>query len=262
MIIVNYNSGDYLRRAVESLKKYPPSFPYEIIIVDNASCDSSLNGIEDAVIIKLSKNIGFGRGNNLGVEKAKGKLILFLNSDAEVLPKSLDSMADLLKEERIGASACRLVYGNGKLQPSFGIIEKGILGEAFDKFLSKAFIPLYIKRRNSPFPVKWISAAAVMTRKDVLEKIGGCFDPAYFLYMEDVDLCKRFREAGYRLLINPGCKVIHHLGKSMAHSKVFIEAKRSQLIYYRKWKGPVQRWLIEKYLHLRLGKNFKKIMPD
>lgn len=258
VIIVNYNSGDFLQRAVESVKRFTP-VDHEIIIVDNASTDNSLSKIKEARLIRLKKNIGFGPANNIGIEHAQGKFILFLNPDAELLPGSIEGMIEPLKGKKVGAISCLLSYGDGRFQPSFGILDKGISGEFFDKFLSHTLLRLYAGKRRKPFSVKWLSGAVLMTKREVLE-VAGNFDPKFFLYMEDVDLCKRIRRAGYRLLVNPGCRCIHHLGKSSERGRAFIESKKSQLYYYKKWKGPLQNWVIRNYLRLRLGKDFHKII--
>ncbi len=258
VIIVNYNAGDYLKKAIESVKNFC-SVDHEIIVVDNASTDDSLEKTEGAKIIRLENNIGFGPANNVGIKHSRGKYILFLNPDAELLPGAIEGMMETLKEDKVGAVSCLLIYGNGEFQPSFGLFDKGIIGEFFDKFLAHTLLRLYVKQKKKPFPVKWISGAVLMTKKEVLEK-AGVFDPDFFLYMEDVDLCKRMRKAGYTLMVNPRCKCIHHLGKSSDRGRAFIEAKKSQLYYYRKWKGPLQNWLIRNYLRFRLGRNFQKII--
>lgn len=258
VIIVNYNAGDFLLRAVESVKKFAP-VDHEIIIVDNASTDNSLSKIKGAKLIRLKENIGFGPANNVGLEHAQGRFILFLNPDAELLPGSIEGMIEPLKEKKVGAVSCILSYGDGKFQPSFGILDKGISGEFFDKFLSNIVLGLYAGKRRNPFSVKWLSGAVLMTKRDVIEVVGD-FDPKFFLYMEDVDFCKRMRKAGYRLLVNPGCRCIHHLGKSSERGRAFIESKKSQLYYYKKWKSFLQNWLIRNYLRLRLGRDFHKIV--
>ena len=258
VIIVNYNSGNYLKKAIKSVKNFCP-VDYEIIVVDNASRDDSLKQIEEAKIIKLENNIGFGPANNLGIKHSRGEYILFFNPDAELLPGAIEDMMKSLKGKEIGAVSCLLTYGDGKFQPSFGLFDKGIIGEFFDKFLAHTLLNLYVKQKKKPFSVKWISGAVLMTKRKVLDKVG-YFDPKFFLYMEDVDLCKRMKKAGYILMVNPQCRCIHHLGKSSGRGRAFIEAKRSQLYYYKKWKGPFQNWFIRNYLRFRLGKDFNRII--
>jgi len=260
VIIVNYNSGRFLKRALDSVKG-TSAVKYEIIVVDNASTDESLKLIENenVKLIRLNENIGFGPANNIGLKEARGEFILFLNPDAELLPESINQMLEIFKEPKAGATSCILVFPDGKFQPSFGLMDKGIIGEFFDKFIASWFLPVYLKLKKKPFEVNWLSGAAILTKQEVLEKIGG-FDPKFFLYMEDVDLCRRIRLAGYRIILNPNCRVIHHLGKSGGKKdRAFFESKRSQLTYYKKWKSSFQNWLIKKYLKLRLGKDFKKL---
>ena len=120
IIIVSYNTKDFLRECIDSIKKNTKNLNYEIIVVDNASSDNSLRMLEekfpDVITIKSKDNIGFSKANNLGVEKSKGKYVLFLNPDTVIYKDSLSKMVKFMDEhEDVGAATCKLVTPGGKL---------------------------------------------------------------------------------------------------------------------------------------------------
>jgi len=248
IIIVNYNGGEYILKTLESIEKHPPSLPFEIIVVDNASTDGSCEKVAKSFpsvhLLRLEENIGFGRANNLGVENSSGDLILFLNNDTYVTEDALDSMAEFLKNPKVGAVGCKLLYGNGKFQLSFGK-DKSFFREIKDKFLGRLLEKFYafrLRGKKTSFEVDWLCGACIMTRRDVIKTVGG-FDETFFLYMEDVDWCKRVREAGYRVLYTTEAEIFHFVGKSVEKEKKRVnwESKKSRILFYRKHR---LRWEI------------------
>lgn len=258
VIIVNYNHKYFPRMAVEALEKSKVDFPFEIIVVDNASHDEeSMGFLETAhaekriVLIKSPQNVGFGRGNNLGVELAKGKYIFFHNPDVTVLEDSLQKMVDYLEHHHdIGILGPKLMYSSGKIQEScrrnmtWGdlIFKRTFLGKLpFFKHRVKKYL-MEDFDHNKTQDVDLITGAAIMMPKTVYDKVGG-FDPRYFLFMEDFDLCRMVKKAGFRVVYYPDSTMMHYHKRlsggsffKMLTKKVFWLHVSSALKYFWKWK--------------------------
>lgn len=258
VIIVNYNHKYFPRMAVEALEKSKVNFPFEIIVVDNASHDEeSMGFLETAhaekriTLIKSPQNVGFGRGNNLGVEHAKGKYIFFHNPDVTVLEDSLQKMVDYFEHHHdIGILGPKLMYSSGKIQEScrrnmtWGdlIFKRTFLGKLpFFKHRVKKYL-MEDFDHNKIQDVDLITGAAIMMPKTVYDKVGG-FDPRYFLFMEDFDLCRMVKKAGFRVVYYPDSTMMHYHKRlsggsffKMLTKKVFWLHVSSALKYFWKWK--------------------------
>lgn len=189
----------------------------EVIVVDNASTDGTAQAIRDAFadvrVIETGENLGFARGNNLGLAAARGRYRFLLNSDAFVQPGALRTLASFL-DAHPDAGACgpMLLNEDGSLQPS-----GRPLPTVWSVFVDMT--KLYRLARRNVFEergrdygrvarVGEISGAALMLRREAYEATGG-FDPAFFAYYEDIDLCKRIGEAGFAIYYVPDAKVMH-----------------------------------------------------
>lgn len=259
VIIVNFNHKYFPRLAVEALEKSKTHFPFEIIVVDNNSTDDeSLVFLEKAhlekriTLIKSPHNVGFGRGNNLGVAIAQGEYIFFHNPDVTVNEDSLQKMVDYLEHNKdIGIIGPKLMYSSGKVQEScrrhmrFGdlILNRTFLGKLpFFKSRVKRYLMEDFDHSKIQ-DVDLITGAAIMMPKTVCDKVGG-FDPRYFLFMEDFDLCRMVKKAGYRVVYYPDA-VVNHYHKRLSQGsflkllrkKVFWLHVSSALKYFWKWRG-------------------------
>lgn len=220
VIIVNWNTGALLRDCVESVYRETKEHPFEIIIVDNASSDNSIPLVEkefkDAIVIKNSKNFGFAKGNNIGVEASEGKYVILLNPDTKVLDGALDKICDYLETagNDVGAAGPVLLNKDGSFQPQQGYRFPG-LGTAFAQyfFLSRIFgLPgIFMNRLPAakvPRRVDWLCGACFASPRKIYKEMGG-LDEKYFLYAEDMDLCYRLREKGYKSVFLPGAAIMH-----------------------------------------------------
>ncbi len=230
-------------------------------------------------LILNKENVGFGRANNQGIEIAKGKYILFLNSDTIVKEKSLQNLIGFLnKNEKIGILGAKLILKDGSIQPWAIGYNPNILKALLEKplgFLGKYFAHnKWFKNLSYPFTLRfwehdkikeidWVTGAALLIRKSVLNKIGG-FDPSFFLYFEDVDLCFRARKAGYKVLFYPEAEIIHFGGGSITSSSKQKEIYyQSQKYFYKKhysWFSQflllIIRWPYKKsVLNKKIAKN-------
>ncbi len=259
IIILSYNTKKLTKKClfslIDNLKK-SPSLEIEIIVVDNASTDGSWQMLESFKVyknfklIKNKSNIGFAKANNQALKEAQGKYILFLNSDVIVDKIDFDVLIDYLeKDQRVGALTVKINLPTKKIDPAchrgfptlwnslsyFLKLEK-FLGKL--PFLRKFFGGYHLTYfdLNTIHEVDSISGAFFLTRKDILEKVGG-FDEEFFMYGEDIDLCFRIKHLGYKIIYYPLFHVIHLKYASgikknnSLTKKQFYEAMK---IFYRK----------------------------
>ena len=227
VIIVNYNSLPWILKTLDSLyKHYIPYSKYNVVvtIVDNASTDNSLQIIENKYpqikIIKSSTNVGFAAGNNIALKQSTADYILFLNSDTELTEKSknIDILIEMIEQDNsIGIISPKIVLANGKLDKSCHRGEPSLLDCFFYFFGFEKFFPkikfftnyhLLHKDLNTVHDVDATTAACLVTKLNFLKAVN-FFDERYFMYGDDVDLCRKYREKGYKIVYNPTVEIIH-----------------------------------------------------
>jgi len=243
IVILSYNTKDLTLSCLKSVfsqyEKELENNEFEIIVVDNSSTDSSVQeiiklkpGIPNLNLIQSKENLGFGKGCNLGVKSAKGKYLLFLNSDTRVLDKGFLKMINFLeKHPQVGILGGKLRNVDGSLQPSVG------------KFynLSNLFLMLLgMDRRKSPgetIKVDWVSGAALMMVKDVFEKIKG-FDEHFFMYVEDMELCYNSKKSGFLTYFYPDVSITHQELGSSNRAFAIKNIFKGILYFYKKHRSP------------------------
>ena len=249
IIIVNYNNREYLGECLNSIRNFV-SQPYEVIVVDNASSDEScdyLRNYHSAVkVICNSENIGYSKSNNIGAKHAVGSLLLLLNSDTR-LETSISPALNEFKDPRLGVVGCRLSYGDGRCQHSIGYEHSPL--RIFLSWLGLGkyhLVPSIFSRvdnnelhyQHDQVSVAWVSGAFLMTRKQLWSDLDG-LDERYFMYVEDVDYCKRVRNAGYRVAYTPDVRIVHYEGggKEWIGSVALHNSMRSYLTYIGSYYG-------------------------
>jgi len=216
VIIVNHNGLKYLKNCLDSLYENLQNTTFEIIVIDNNSNDKSCSYIKEnypnVILIESKENLGFGKGNNLGVKNAKGKIILLLNNDTVLLDSIAPAIEILTKNENIGILTVKMLDGNKKYIPSVGkfpsplkMLKFSFLNEKRLEFISGKF------DSNKIYNVDWVSGAFMLIRKKDYDAVRG-FDPDYFMYVEDVDLCKRMTDIGKECVFIPSLSYIHFVG--------------------------------------------------
>lgn len=224
IVIVNFNTAEITVNCLQSIKKYPPSVEYEIIVIDNASSDNSLKFLskQKITLIKNSKNYGFAYANNQGITKAKGEYILLLNSDTLVTKNSIGCLLDFAKSKKnLGAVVPKLLNSDKSTQASvfrFPTINRAIKQYWFgiNQFLEK-FAP----QNTNPVKVEAAVMAAFLITPLALKKVGK-LNEKYFMYYEDIDYCRKLKKENLDIYYIPDSKVIHlhgASGKNLAHSK-------------------------------------------
>jgi GT2 family glycosyltransferase len=256
VIILSWNTKEYLYRCVSSLGERLHSALYEVIVVDNASCDGSIELVREEFpsvrIIVNEENRGYAEGNNIGIREARGEYIVLLNSDIEVLENALESMADfLIKNTRYGAVAARMLSPDGSVQrcckqfPSiatlflFDITCNRMLRQAppVRRYLMRHFDHLSSRDVEQP------PGACFMVPRRVVQEIG-VFDERFYLFFNDVDYCKRIIKRGYRIRYLFEARVMHHGGRSVVQYDSYRrEWYLGRYRYFAKWHGPTGKLL-------------------
>lgn len=253
VIIVSYNTKKYTAACIESLYKYVKDVLFEIIIVDNASKDGSVEMIRsrfpDVYLIENSDNLGFGKANNLGISKSSGKYVFLLNSDTYLISNAVKDFYTYMEEhERVACCGGNLTDESGEDQISFGNFPS--LTEIIFQFGLKALNRRYYQRHLATAvknydsyekTVDYVSGADMFIRKSVLNIVGG-FDEDFFLYYEETELSFRFSKHGYTSVLLPWVSIVHLEGGSQSSVGDFNFKKislfaRSRTLFYKKRYG-------------------------
>lgn len=225
ILIVNYNTRDMLRSCLQSLQTYMERSDVEVIVVDNASHDGSVDMVRTRFpavrLIASKENTGFVGGNNVGANSARGRLVLLLNSDTELTDEGLQGIIDFMHSTpNAGVVGGKLYFPDGRIQEScrcFPTPWSEYWYQTFFLIKKIPFLCMRKKMRNFDFnhvaQVDWVSGAYMLVRKEIIDKIG-LFDSNIFMYYEDTDFCKVVRNAGYEVYFYPGASVTHYHGGS------------------------------------------------
>jgi GT2 family glycosyltransferase/glycosyltransferase involved in cell wall biosynthesis len=240
VIIPVHNQFWYTHQCLRSIIEHPPEVPFEVIIADDASTDETLLApllLAGVRLIRQPRNAGFVAAANAGAAAAAGRFLLLLNNDTQVLPGWLDHLrATFDCDPRIAIAGAKLLFPGGALQECGGIVWR--LGDA-ENYGRDADPnrPEFCYMRDADY----VSGAALMIRREVWQELGG-FHPTYAPgYYEDTDLCFAARAAGYRVVVQPHARIIHHEGISAGTSVEGAGMKRHQrtnmLHFARRWRG-------------------------
>ena len=280
--VVSYNTRDLLRACLVSLRgrEAAGEARLEVIVADNGSDDGSVEMVRAEFptvrLVETGGNVGFGRANNLALRDARGQHFCLLNSDAEALPGALSgALAFLDAHPDVGLAGGQLLWPDGRLQTSWGddptlagVWQEQTWGwrrisptprpspaSGRGEHDKRGVLPPGVSPSDSPLPlagegrgvgasprdVDQISGAFMVIRRAAWEQIGG-FDPAYFMYNEDVDLNVRLRRAGWRVVFLPGVFIRHHLGSSSradwrTRARMVSAYNESRGLYFTRYEG-------------------------
>jgi len=255
-VIVNWNVRELLEKCLLSIEKFSSHFNFEIIVVDNASMDGSVAMMRERFsqinLIANTKNLGFAAGVNQGIKQARGEYVILLNPDVEIKESTLENLLEEFKNcADSGIVGGKIKNEDESIQPSV---------RAFPDVLSQVLISLKLKHifnsraigryltQNFDYEkrqeVDQVMGAFFAIRRKVIKQIG-LMDERFFLWFEEVDFCKRARNAGWKIIYTPKSEVLHHGGKSFgqisstARQRIFNKSLR---YYMLKHKGPIV-WL-------------------
>ena len=251
VVIVGWNAKHYLELCLESLAKAPPRRSMEVLVVDNASTDGSVEMIEAKFpwvkLIKSSENLGFAKGNNVAIRQCQGRYIALVNPDVIVFPGCLDALADFLDENpKVGNVGPRVLNPDMSMQSTcrrFPTLWNNFCSATglSTRFKSSRFFAgehMFYFPHDRTLTVDVLVGCFSMIRREAFDTVG-LLDEDLFMYGDDVDWCRRARNAGWQVVFYPGGQAIHDRGKITAPYPVrfAVAQQRSVLHYWTKHHG-------------------------
>lgn len=250
IIIINWNSAEYIRNCLRSLFENTEGIEFEVIVIDNGSFDSCeriiLSEFPNVRFFQSNDNLGFAKANNYGSEKASGEYFLFLNPDTEIIGEAIVGMLSLIKSlPSSGVLGCKLLNSDKSIQTSCVQPFPTILNQVFDSDVVNRVIPVLttgkVEYSNEGMTkVQVISGACMMISAKTFEEVGK-FSSEYFMYTEDLDLCYAVHQAGYANYYTGAFSVVHHGGGSSQQRKensyANIQMRESIFKFLKKTRG-------------------------
>jgi len=258
VIIVNFNVKEFLEQSLTSIKKACHNIVAEIIVVDNASSDGSVELIRqkfpDVMLIANPENVGFARANNQAIRQAKGDYILLINPDTIVQEDTFLTILDFFAHHpECGMVGCKILNPDGSLQlpcrrsfptPWVAFTKISGLSRLFPRSRIFGRYNLTYLDPDETYEVEAISGSFMFFRAAVVKTIG-LLDESFFMYGEDLDWCYRIRQAGWKIYYLPTTKIIHYKGESSKNSEVDLT-----LQFYRAMKLFVEKHYQHRYWHV------------
>ncbi len=287
IVIVSWSVRDLLQRCLESIQQSragqagqplsqmalgpdSPDFQVEVIIVDNGSSDGTVDmvreGFPNVGLIANEDNRGFAAANNQGLAVAEGRYVLLLNPDTEVVGNALETLVAFADAHPdVGIVGPQLLNPDRTVQSSrrrFPTLATAL----FESTWLQPHAPRQVLERyyvsdradDVTQDVDWITGAAMLARREAIEEVG-LLDEGFFMYSEELDWCRRFHEAGWRVVYLPAAKIVHHVGKSSEQVVVarHIHFQTSKVRYFRKYHGTLAaetlRWFLMANYLCQLG---------
>lgn len=255
IVFVSHNDREHLKVAVGAVFSSQTNFTYELIFVDNGSTDGTAEMIKQNYVLQSDEihpvtlikntNEGFGKGNNRGIKVAKGKFVLLLNCDTKVSTDTLQVMLDFMEAHPdVGISTCKLVKANGELDwasrrsfpdPAVAFYRFSGLSKLFPNSKKFAAYNLNYKSIDEETEIDSCAGAFALISRPCLEKIRG-FDEDFYMYGEDIDLCYRAKQAGFKVWYYPKTVTLHFKGQSTrkAPQSMIYAFHDAMWIFYRK----------------------------
>jgi GT2 family glycosyltransferase len=255
--IVNFNTKEPLRRCLKSIQNTIGELNYEVIVVDNNSKDGSAEMLRNEfAFVKLianKENKGATVAKNQSFRQAKGRYVLILDSDIEILPGAIEEMFHFMDmNPKVGVLGPSVLFPNHQPQHSCNKSAPNLWSSFLNKFLFFANLryrfyrsklgDLYLKRRyNKPKEFVWLGGMCLLVRQELIQQIGG-MDEIFFIYYDDTDFCLRTRNAGWKVYYLPSASVIHHMSKGVGQFSNFLYPKifESELYFFKKYYGIFQ----------------------
>ena len=258
IVILNYKTSGLVKQALRRLSTMEVSYSYEIVVADNASSDGCVDMVKEnfpsVKTIQNKKNIGFGAGNNKAIQNTKGEYILILNPDVAVSPNEITKLYVFLQKRKdVSLVGPRLLNPDGSIQLScfrFPSVFMPLYSRTFLKRFKK-FKKIYDHYRMVDFnhaetiPVHWLVGGCMMIRKSDFLKVG-MFDNRYFMYYEDIDLCRTLWKSGKKVYYHSDAEMVHYHQRLSAEDS-FVKGFFNKTLYYH-----LSSWLkyTKKYLRI------------
>ncbi len=258
IITVTWKSEKIIAEQIASVISACGGLDCEQIVVDNGSKDKTIEIVEkdfsEIKLIKNRDNKGFAKANNQGVEIATGKYILFLNPDMRLDVGSLERLVRWFEDKKdVGIASCKLVDKKGEFNLDtaprrFPKVWEQILVLLKVPHFLPMFLNQYLMRDFNPEveqEVDSVRGSFMLVRRELIEKLGWGFDPRYFIWWEDVDLCREAKKHGFKVMYTPMISCVDYVGQSFKKQKNFWKQKnftKSMLKYFQKWE-PMRKWI-------------------
>jgi len=266
VIYVYYNTPFELAQSIASVEENSKGIGLEIIVVDNDSpkkIPKTLEKKKNIKIIKNKKNVGFGKGCNIGAMVAQGEYLLFLNPDTVVSKSAISEMLKTLRKKNIGIVGPKMLDEDGNTLPTINsfltfralFVVYSFFNTMFKKNpISKRFW-LYDLDRDKEQKVDVLSGACLMLKRTTFEKVEG-FDERFFMYFEEQDLCSKIKRNGLAVVFNPKAKIIHLIGRSLSEKKKIQKYfQESRFLYAKKYFGLTRALVSEFFLRYLISSN-------
>jgi len=251
IVIVSWNGLDLLAKCLKSVQEHRPRFSWEVIVVDNGSTDGSPEMVAtcfpDIKLIENKKNLGFSKANNIGIGAAKGRFLCLLNSDVEIKKGCFESMCKFLeKHPEVGILGPRILDPTGNVQRSANgfptlcnFLSRALaLDRLFpnSRRLGSYLMTFFSFDRTREVDV--VNGCFWLTRRSALNEVGP-LDETFFMYGEDIDWCRRFWSAGWKVILFSEAEAVHYGGGSSSNAplRFYLEKQRAYLQYWRKYHG-------------------------
>ncbi len=264
VIIVNYNTGHHLGDCLQALFDHTSDEPLEVIIVDNASTDGSIEPVQSAYpqvqLVTNNSNVGFASATNQGISLAHGNFILLLNPDTQIFPDTIKKTLAFLKQTPgAGIVGCRLLdearepYSSYRTFPTAWdyLFDSLFLTKLFPG--SRLFGRFYLTNKTftEPTEVDVVQGALFLLKRELIDDIG-LLDERFFMYAEERDYCIRAKAAGWKVFFFPGAEAVHIGGASTRHQapEMFIQQIKSTVLIHRKHGSRGEAQLVKSILFL------------
>lgn len=244
IVIVSWNTAELLVKCLESVFARPSDYHIEVLVVDNASSDPTVQMVEtqfpQVTLIKNQQNIGFAPANNQAIRQSRGRYVLLLNPDTEVKQGALDVLVQYLETHpEVGAAGPLTLNPDGTLQTS--CYPRPTLSREFwrlfhlDKLYPYGSYRMSHWSQNEAHQTDALLGACLLVRRQILDQIG-LLDEDYFIYSEEIDLCYRIQQAGWTLYWVPQARIIHYGGQSTRQvaSEMFLRLYEGKVLYFQK----------------------------
>lgn len=269
IVVVNWNTKEHLERCLQSIYRPDVETAFEVIVVDNASKDGSADVAEiqfpQTNVIRNDKNLGFSRAANQAIILGRGSFFMLVNPDAVLQDKAIDRVVEFAREHPdVGIVGCKILNEDGSLQPScrrfptpaVGLFRNTFLGRLFPRNrYTRSYLMTDWDHMNLR-EVDWVSGACMLIRRETLSEIG-IFDERYFMYCEDLDLCFRAHNAGWKVFYYPRAVAVHRKGASsdQAQLRCVVTFHRSLYKFFNKYFAKARflpyRWFVGLLLVVR-----------
>jgi GT2 family glycosyltransferase len=261
LVIVNWNTREYLLRCLGSIFKMGQRMDWEVIVIDNGSQDGRGMEVKKAFpfvhLVENEKNLGFAKAVNQGLRKASGKYILLLNPDTEVRDGAIKQLLTFMDSHlNTGVAGAQLLNSDGSKQNSianFPSLTTELLNKSLLRWLSPKKFPGKERSYSVPVEVDSVIGACMMVREDAIKQVG-LLDEEYFLFLEETDWCYQMKRAGWKTYHVPQADVFHFQGKSAEKEKkrARVEYFRSRYHFFKKNRGDMQWFMLLGGLMIKL----------